>query len=82
VIFGESLRETQWTVTGSLRGLAVSAGSRRFATLTLLNWTADKWRLDSPRPQTTSKQVCVPCPVYHLFSPTFGWWARKGGGKG
>ena len=20
-----------------------------------------------------------PCPIYHLFSPTFGWWARRGG---
>jgi hypothetical protein len=30
--------------------------------------------------RTTSKQVYIPCSIYHLFSPTFRWWARRGFG--
>ena len=24
-------------------------------------------------------KTIFPCPIYHLFSPTFEWWSRRGG---
>jgi len=67
------------------RGLAVSAGSCHccwfvFGILTLLNWSASiltngNWNCPKVLPLNRST---FPCPLYRLFSPTLGWWARRG----
>ena len=51
-----------------------------FSVLILLNWNAAILTTEigiAPQ-RTTSKQVHIPCPIYHLFSSTFGYWARRG----
>lgn len=51
-----------------------------FGVLTLLNWltgilTNRDW--NRPKELVLNRSTC-PCPVRHLFSPSFGWWARRG----
>jgi hypothetical protein len=43
-------------------------------TLLLTSWIAETG-ID-PK-ELFLNRVSSPCPIYHLFSPTFGWWAGK-----
>jgi hypothetical protein len=39
-------------------------------------WDPDKWRLELPQELLLNRSTS-PCPIYHLFSHTLGWWARQ-----
>jgi hypothetical protein len=51
-----------------------------FGILTLLDWNACILTMEigiSPKELLLNRSTLL-CPIYHLFSPTFGWWGRKG----
>ena len=50
-----------------------------FGILILLNWTAGILTMEIEIiPNELLNRSISPCPIYHLFSSTFGQWARRG----
>jgi hypothetical protein len=41
-------------------------------------WYSDNGDWNSPIEQLLNRSMS-PCPIYHLFSTSFEYWARKGG---